>query len=548
MYLLSIFPFLQGANELHIVFLLNIVLIGLMLLKIYKNKKIVLTKDLKFILICIWSISYLITAVYSVDTELSILGFLKFFTVPIFILTIMQYEYTKEERDKWFNIISEIGAVMVIICVFFAVIGKYDVFFYQNRLAGFFNYANSFAMFLLVGFIIIGFKEKLKIIDFFVMSLLLIGIILANSRSIMIISIFAFVIILIFSRLAKKSKLITIGLVAIISLATVCIVGTLGVNNRLSEVSGNSSEWLLRFLYYKDAIRMLKDNVFGYGYMAWWYMQEGFQTGAYDAQYVHNGLLQIALDAGVIPALLIVLVFMKAFFEKDRNTRDKLLMVVILGHALIDFDMEFMAIMLPLFMTLEFDKKFEVRNTKIVNIFLSAMLICYSFFALVTTLNKFQKYDVSNQLFAYSIALNDELELESDAIKALDISEKLYKKNKYYLNSAKVLSQREQSVNNYEKAYEYELWIVKNKKYTMRNYIEFVSFLQDSIKYYYSIDDMENVRLFISRLLEVENMINMVKENSDELAYKIAHKPRLDMPNEMKKYIDDMKIFSENIF
>lgn len=547
MYLLSIFPFLRGANELHIVFMLNIVLLGLMFYKVHKNKKFIFTKDIKFIAICIWAISYLLTAFWSADTELSVLGFFKFFTVPIFILTIMQYEYTKEERDKWFEAISKIGAIMVVLCIFFILIGKHDVFFYQNRLAGFFNYANSFAMFLLVGFIITGFKKDFKIIDFIVMNLLLIGIILTNSRSIMIITAFSFIITLIFSKLDKKTKSIITGSILITGVITVYIVGTFGVSNRLSEVSGNSSEWLLRILYYKDAIRMLKDNIFGYGYMAWWYMQEGLQTGAYDAQYIHNGLLQVAVDAGVIPALLVVIIFIKAFFEKNREIRDKVLMVIILGHALIDFDMEFMAIMLPLFMTLEFDKKFEIRSVKITNMALSIVFISYSFFALVVTCNKFQKYDISNSLFEYSIALNDELELESDIIKVLDISEKLYKKNKYYLNSAKVLSQREQSINNYEKAYEYELWIVQNKKYTMRNYIEFVSFLQDAIKYYYSIGDMENVKLFISRLIEVENMVQTVKDTSDELAYKIAHKPRLDMPEEMQKYIREMREFSEGI-
>jgi len=31
-------------------------------------------------------------------------------------------------------------------------------------------------------------------------------------------------------------------------------------------------------------------------------MQEGLQTGMYDAQYVHNGLLRGAVDVGVISA------------------------------------------------------------------------------------------------------------------------------------------------------------------------------------------------------------------------------------------------------
>jgi len=38
-------------------------------------------------------------------------------------------------------------------------------------------------------------------------------------------------------------------------------------------------------------------------------------------------------------------------------------------------------------------------------------------------------------------------------------------------------------------------------------------------------------------------MIENAKQTSDELAYKIQHKPRLDMPEELEKYIEQMKEF-----
>jgi len=546
MYLLSIFPFLQGINELHIVFLLDIVLLSLLFYKVCKNKKLILTKDIKFILILIWSVSYLITTFYSVDTELAFLGFLKFFTVPIFILLIMQYEYSEDKRNKCFEAIGKIGAVMVIICLLAILINK-DLFFYQNRLGGFFDYANSFAMFLLVGLISIGFKKDFKLIDYFIMSLLVIGIILTNSRSLLIITVVSYISILIFSKTSKKVKILNSVILLIVGISVVFIAGLFGVNNRIATTSGNSSEWLLRILYYKDALRLISQNIFGYGHMAWWYMQEGFQTGVYDAQYVHNGLLQVAIDAGIIPALLIVVIFIKAFFEKNRNVRDKILMVVILGHAFIDFDMEFLAILLPLFMTLRFDKKFSIKEIVLAKVGAGILIAVYSFFGLVTFLGNAGLYDKANSIFAYSFNLDKQLQNEVNSENVVLVAQNLYDKNKYFINAAKVLSQKEQAENNYEKAHEYELWIVKNKKYTMRNYIEYVSFLEEAIKYYYSIDDIKEVKKYIGRLNEVEVMVNTVKETSDELAYKIQHKPRLDIPEEVTKYIEAMNEFSEKL-
>ena len=59
-------------------------------------------------------------------------------------------------------------------------------------------------------------------------------------------------------------------------------------------------------------------------------------------------------------------------------------MVVILGHALIDFDVEFMAITIPLFMTLEFDKKAEVKSIMWAKAISIALTGIYCFFAVVT--------------------------------------------------------------------------------------------------------------------------------------------------------------------
>ena len=77
----------------------------------------------------------------------------------------------------------------------------------------------------------------------------------------------------------------------------------------------------------------------------------------------------------------------------------------------------------------------------------------------------------------------------------------------------------------------------------MRNYIEYVSFLEKAINYYYSNRDINEVRKYIDRLNNVEKIVSEVKESSDELAYKIAHKPRLDIPEEVTNYIKSMNKF-----
>lgn len=547
MYLLTIFPFLKGINELHVTFIFDIVLLCLLIYKINKNKMFVFTKDIKFVFILLWSFSYLLTTFWSIDTEFALLGFLKFFTVPIFLILLMQYKFTSEQKDKWFDGIAKIGAIMVIIILLVSlfdkiVTGEFNIFFHKNRLSGFFGYANSFALFLLIGIIITGFKENIKLVDFLVMNLLLVGIILTNSRGVMVFTAIAYLLILVFNSKSRKKNFINLGVMAVIGLTAVFVMDKgFGIINRLSSISIYSGEWILRVLYYKDAFTVICSNVFGHGYMAWWYMQKGFQTGVYDTQFVHNGLLQVALDAGVIAALLIVVTFVIGFFDKKVKAIDRVLMLIILGHSLMDFNMEFLAITLVLFMTLEFSNKFEIRKLTLIKT--SAICLCgiYIFFGIVETANEFGQYEFSNKLFPTSVALSKEIEQTRDFAKMVKKAEVLYEKNKYFLNASTVLSQKEQMVGNFDNAYEHELWIIQNRKYKDDSYIKYVAFLEKVIKYYYAMQDYDNMNLYINRLFEVENMINETRENSDKLAYKIY------MPEKIKTYIEQMKIFAEEL-
>ena len=53
------------------------------------------------------------------------------------------------------------------------------------------------------------------------------------------------------------------------------------------------------------------------------------------------------------------------------------------------------------------------------------------------------------------------------------------------------------------------------------------------------------MKLYIDRLVKVPDRIEEVRESSDSLAFKIVHKPRLDMPKEMIEFIEEMKKFGE---
>ncbi|MCD7796645.1 MAG: O-antigen ligase family protein [Clostridiales bacterium] len=71
-----------------------------------------------------------------------------------------------------------------------------------------------------------------------------------------------------------------------------------------------------RYLYYKNAIIYSLHHPFGKGAYAFYFAQSQFQNTYYYAIDVHNDYLQIMLEAGIMPALLFVIVLVMQFFQR----------------------------------------------------------------------------------------------------------------------------------------------------------------------------------------------------------------------------------------
>lgn len=114
-----------------------------------------------------------------------------------------------------------------------------------------------------------------------------------------------------------------------------------GTATRLSEGFG-ASEWQSRLLYYEDALRMIWDNPLGLGYNGYHYLQSYWQTGAtYHVKFVHSGILQAFLDMGILGGLLFVAFMVYLVFIRAYPMKDRLVVMALLGHSLVDMNLSF---------------------------------------------------------------------------------------------------------------------------------------------------------------------------------------------------------------
>ncbi|WP_160674495.1 MULTISPECIES: O-antigen ligase family protein [Clostridium] len=374
-----------------------------------RRKKIRLNKVIIFLLI-----SLLFLSVISAVTKFSILALngLSLYLAPIFYYVI--YSYLKDHKRKD-DIMKYTVYIMAVLSVIFIV---YEGVFLKLRIFGLVGYANTFALSLLILIHINNIREydgyKVPIDIIFISSILFTGsrntlvymfvyIIFAawKSKSITHIcnilvstilyilvaelSIIGFLLapILIYlymlfekkiSDNSKKSRNVVILVASIILIIAIASISGSNSIERVRNISINNGSMQERFIIFEDTMRAIKSKPLGHGINTFSKYQYYLQSAYYDVKYVHNSLLQIGFDIGIlgiIPFLLLLIYGVVKSFKKitDRQPLEVLnlvIFVLIFLHSFLDFDFSFASIfalwLLPLSLELKNDFEFNVSD------------------------------------------------------------------------------------------------------------------------------------------------------------------------------------------
>lgn len=541
--ILFIFPLMIGLEPMWSLFLLALMCIGGIIYKAKKNKKIILPKGKYLVFLCIYIFSFILVSLWAVDKGMTILAFFKNFTVLLFVTLILQYDLNAEKREKYFETISYSGVASIALSLVLYLFGLSTIF-YGNRFQGIFNYANSFGLFLLIGVIVQLNHKKIDLKTIIITLILLIGIILTNSRAIIILTVLSFII-MFFLNKDNLKRTIPILVCFIVLFGTFYLLSN--VEKRVNPEMFESSEFLTRLLYYKDAINMIKVNPFGYGYEGWYYKQTEIQTALYDTKYVHSSILQVALDVGIVPLLSLVILLLMTFFDKKQSAINRIIMIIILGHSLIDIDLEFMIFIFLIAMMINFEE-FELKKYKTINYIFVLIGILYSVLFISDFSYAVKDYDTAYNIIPFHTeALQEELYGTADPNKQLELAKRILPLNKNVSGAYEALSNELQKENKYVDALEYENRRLQLNKYKIYNYILYTDFLSEGIQYYNKEKDYDNLKLMANELIELEAKRDKVVEESNPLFIKTQHYTDLEFPDELKEYVDRIKNMLDNL-
>lgn len=125
-----------------------------------------------------------------------------------------------------------------------------------------------------------------------------------------------------------------------------------------------SNSTLIRSIYYRDGIKILKDHLFfGWGGSAWNRIYKSYQSYYYTTQNAHNYFLQIAIECGILGIIIVLMIFIAIIFMFLSQKLNKYVIepktkilksifiisiVAMFAHSAIDFDLSLPSVFLLL--------------------------------------------------------------------------------------------------------------------------------------------------------------------------------------------------------
>lgn len=532
-----------GFNE-YVGCVLSAIISVLLIVKIAQNRNFVVNINITSLSIAVITLLYLISCFYAVDSGMAFVGFLKFLPVLLYMLLLMQDKGIKEHLIALLPYVALALGVLSLVLMYIPI--TKDYFTVSDRLAGFFQYPNTFALFLLVGELTALSKEKLKPIDIISALLLIILLLFTGSRAVFILAVFSNVLI-IFFRKGKKVKILLGIVVAVLAVAVLLMLPLFNnseIFSRYFTISFSESTFIGRLLYYFDAFPLILRHPFGLGYMGYYYVQQSIQTGVYSVMFIHNDFLQLLLDVGWIPCLLFVVGIIKSFFRKGNSAGKRIILLTVFLHCLFDFDLQFISMFFILLLFLNYNdgKQFELKKGAVFvfSFVITGLLSLY--FAVALGLAHFGFNQAADSMFPGNTQNKvDLLIAEDDIVAQNEIADRIISQNEYVQIAYSAKARYAFSQGDFESLISYKNKIFQIAPFSYDEYEDYCYMLIQGIQLYKQAGDEYSTEVCEQQLLKTADRLDRLDDKLSNLGRKIVDQPKTDLPDDIVKYINSLE-------
>ena len=346
----------------------------------------------------------------------------------------------------------------------------------------------------------------------------------------------------------KKVRWIAFGCIALgilLVLAYCLVTDNFGVLTRYLNISTAQSTFVGRLLYAQDALPVILRNPFGLGYMGYYFIQQSIQTGVYAVMFIHNDFLQILLDVGWLPFLAFLAAIVMTLIDRGISLRYKLIVVTMLLHACLDFDLQYVAVfmLLLLFMQSKAFKTVTLKKARSHAPVVCAVLIGLCLYAgTVQMLTRFELYDAARVLYNHdTVGDIEEIKGLTDPAEAEKVADRILERNTHVAVAYSVKARAAYAKGDFANVIKYKTLAIQKAPFSHVEYWEYGRMLVNGIKLYEQAGDQASADICKRELLNLSEQLPAQKNRLSDRGAAIVTQPKLFFPSDLQKQIDALK-------
>ena len=538
---------LGGGYYVSVSAVTGIVLTGVLFYRMYVKKRITAAWDLNMAAFAVLVFGYLLSCLWAVDLGMALMGVVKF--LPLLLFYVLVSGLT-DEREKMIASLPMLGCLMT---AFSFVMMQFEVFeqwvSVAGRLSGFFQYPNTYALFMLICLILVMWRfdyKKIDWLDIVYGVAAVFGIIMSGSRTVFVLTAVAVIWVFAAKSSGKKVIISVFAAGAVVAVILAVAAGSAGILERFTNISFGASTFLGRILYVQDALPLILKHPFGLGYYGYYFIQQSVQTGVYTVVNAHNELIQILLDAGVIPAVFMGAAVLRSVFTKRTQSRNRIVLSIMILHSLFDYDFQFLAMGFVLILFLDMrnikTQKVPVLTGTVVGLTGAAAAALSIMCGVSDVCYTSGNYKAAEKVYSGNTMAQLALLTKADKAEEMKaIAEKVIVDNQSVSLPYSALAQAAFADGDVEQFTEYKLKAIELAPYQYEEYENYLEVLVYCNDLYHQMGDKDGVRFCVEKAEEIPKMLEQVKENTSALGWKIVDRPQVTLSHENLEIIEDMR-------
>lgn len=535
---------LYGTYYEAVAALIGCVLLVLLLHRTATEKKLVLPKSLFLWAVILLPVFALISVPFSIDKGMAGLGFVKMLPAALFCLVISFEE--KETKEKCLQSVPLVAVVITAVGLLSKFTPYREMFYIQDRFSGNFQYANSYALFLLVSVVILLYSKKNPWIRAALSLFLLYGIWETGSRSIGLLALAAFAV-WCMSLTGRKKYFVLAVPAGVFALAATGVF----MGSRWGDFNLLSSSFVSRLFYNYDGIKMVLSHPLGLGYKGFLFYQGAVQTANYSSTYAHNELLQAALDFGWIPAILLLAGACIALFKKGISARNRCLIAVIFIHSLFDWDMQFTALLMILILVIEMDT--DKKEVSVTGAGKAAAAAAGSFaiaaclwLGMAAYFEYIGNYETAAKVYPGLTTSQMQMINSAADSERFELAKSICSRNDYCVIALQAMAEKSFKEGNIKEMEGYAMKAVRAGKYSAEAYEFYIMAMNGAFRALLDNGDREGAYAVLQYINKIPDLINQTEEQTSPYAKYLYNKTEIRLDKQYTNYLQDVHSLIEN--